>query len=171
MGFTVNIESNYGGEILSNYPTGGKAVFALLSGLQTYCMMNEDIEDWYAQLEEKSGELFCEKCRELLDCMWGDGGDSSIYYEDEYEFYKKRGGILTEEEFQDMVIYSRKAFQPTQKVRDAALFLLQLFKDKQPEPLEGFYQDEDTIPDFEALVANLDLLIQRGSQNVRLNFS
>jgi hypothetical protein len=177
MGFTVSIESDNGAEILSNYPSGGKAVFAFLSGLQAYSLLDDKdkVAIWYKALEKQSGEKFSVKCRELLDCMWGDGGDTTVYGEDEWEVYKLRypniESMMNEESFKEMITQYWKAFQPTEKVRDGVQFLLQLFKDKEPEPLEGFYEKEDTIPDFEALVANLDLLIQRKSKDVRLNFS
>jgi hypothetical protein len=177
MGFTVKIESDGGSEILQNYPTGGKAVFAFLSGLQAYNLLddNDKVARWYEALEKQSGEKFSVKFRELLDCMWGDGGDSTVYREDEWEIYKLRNpnieSMMTEETFKKMVVQYWQAFQSTEKVRDEVQFLLELFKNAQPEALEGFYVSEDSIPDFEALLTNLDLLISRGSQDVRLNFS
>lgn len=177
MGFTVRIESNNGEEILSNYPSGGKAVLSFLTGLKVYCILvvEDEIRSWYADLEQQSEDVFCTRCHELLKSMWGDGGDTTVYRQDEWEVYKQRNpqmaSMMTEESFKAMVTQYWEAFQPTEKVRDAIQFLLQLFKDKQPEALEGFYRAEDSIPDFEALLANLELLIQRGSLNVRLNFS
>lgn len=189
MGFSLQIQAEYGGEILMNLhpegkPSGGKAVFAFLSGLYNHCegMWDEEddplmrtIYEWYRGLEQSAGASFCPTCRALLDCMWGDGGDPTEYREDEYEYYRKRcpniGDSFTKEMFQEMLRQSRERWKPIGEVIRGVQWLVDLFERSKLEPLEGFYEPGDTKPDFEALLANLRLLAKRGNTVVRLNFN
>jgi hypothetical protein len=184
MGFTVQIQADYGSEILSNYPMGGKAVFAFLMGLQTYCTWDDDgplsqnipgqrqIHAWYAGLDAVMGGNLCATCQAFLDSMWGDGGDSTEYREDEYDFYVKRGGsTITEAQFLDMVRRYEEHWQPIDDVLGGVRALLHAFANPQVGTLESFYVPEDSLPDFEALATNLAWLADRGNDVVRLNFS
>jgi hypothetical protein len=107
--------------------------------------------------------------------MWGDGGDPTEYREDEYEFFRKRapavGDDFTEEMFVTMVRQSGEQWKPIGEVMRGVQLLLTVFEESTSEPLEGFYEPKDTIADFEALVANLELLAKRGNEVVRLNFN
>src|SRR5688572_20115514 len=121
MGFRLRIEADYGNEVLQNdhpreHSSGGKAVLAFLSGLQSYCSLEGEeefpelqlIKEWYQHLDDAANSSLCAKCRALLDCMWGDGGDSTVYQADEWEFYKKRHANMiddgfTEDMFKKMV--------------------------------------------------------------------
>jgi hypothetical protein len=190
MGFKVQIQADYGSEMLLNvYPrsksAGGKAVLAFLGGLQTYCDWAEDdaqkypelkaVVEWYRLLEQSAEVSFCPICQALLDCMWGDGGDPTEYREDEYEFFRKRspavGDDFTEEKFKSWVRQSKERWKPIDDVMRGVQLLLEMFKNSTAQALEGFYEPEDTIPDFEALSANLDWLSMRGREVVRLNFN
>ncbi|HEX2620741.1 MAG TPA: hypothetical protein VHL11_11345 [Phototrophicaceae bacterium] len=189
MGFGLTVEADWCREVLSNvHPdgkgTGGNAVFAFLGGLSLYC--DWDIEkdqhrtnllsvyEAFRQIDQAVTETLCETVQPLLDCMWGDGGDSTVYHEDEYEFFIHRssgsGLTITLEEFQAMVRSYDKYWQPIESVIRGVQILLKIFRQISPEPLEGFYLPEETIPDFEALLINLNLLAERGNQKVRLNF-
>lgn len=187
MGFSVQIEADRGSEVLQNlHPdgklTGGNAVFAFLMGLLNYCSWKRDgadiypglepVIEWYQQLDDTLSEPLCGLCDALMDCMWGDGGDSTTYYEDEYEFYKKRHlGVpsITEEQFRMMVREGDEHWKPIEDVLRGVQQLLNAFKSVTIKPLEGFYEPENTIPDFEALLWNLELLAKRGNEVVRLN--
>lgn len=188
MGFSVRIEADYGSEILSNWhpdgkQTDGKAVLAFLTGLDLFCGWSDDnyTEDdisknivyWY-QLFERTAEVrLCASCRSLLDCMWGDGGDHTEYHADDYEFYKYRASYLqiTQTQFQSWLQASEAHWKPINEVIDGVRLRLYVFRHAPIQSLEGFYVPEDTLPDFEALYANLNLLAQRGNQMIRLNFS
>jgi hypothetical protein len=189
MGFSVQIQAEYGAETLQNiHPdgrfTGGKAILAFLMGLHNYCNSFkagqeiypglEGVIEWYQQLDTYLSESLCTSCNSLLDCMWGNGGDSTEYSENEYEFYKKRtapGLEITEEQFHFMVHDSRQHWKPIEEVITGVQVLLNLFKSQSLEELEGFYDRQYTIPDFEALLANLEFLAKRHNHVVRLNFS
>lgn len=189
MGFRLHIQADYGSEILSNiHPdgkgSGGKAVFAFLGGLQLLHDWNDGEEhefpdlqsvvDWYRALEKSAGMTFFPTCQPVIDCMWGDGGDPTEYKEDEFEFYRKRSPAmanLPEEDFREIVRASGERWRPIVEVAKGVDMLLDIFNRAKVEPLDGFYEAADTIPDFEALAANLDFLIGRGSQVVRLNFN
>lgn len=189
MGFSLLIQTGYGGEALINRhpegkPAGGGAVFEFLGGLQTLCDWTDNnsgypdlksVVEWYRKLERSAGVSFFPACQTLLDCIWGDGGDLTEYREDEYEFFKKRntgvGDEFTEEMFQRMVRHSRESWKPIGDVIGGVRLLLNVFEHSKIEPLEGFYDPEYTKPDFEALLANLELLAERGNKAVRLNFA
>lgn len=185
MGISVVIEADYGTEKLINrHPDpgkywGGQAVFYFSMGLDNYCAWKsgrgtylERIDDWYQALDQASGFSLCLTCKSLVDCRWGDGGDSTVYSADEYEWYKKRHGDSTsEEQFKAMVGRWHESWKPIDEVLNGVHALLGLFQEVSPQPLEGFYHPNTTIPDFEALSANLQLLASRGNKVVRLNFT
>jgi hypothetical protein len=128
---------------------------------------------WYEKLEQAAEVELCRLAQPLLGCMWGDGGDHTEYREDDYEFYLYRVGAntpMSEDEFITMLQLSIEHWKPLHEVRDAVKALLDIFQRISPDQLDGFYTPEYTIPDFEALHANLTLLAQRGNQVVRLNF-
>lgn len=188
MGFDLSIEADDGAEKLLNihpagYLSGGKAVFAFLSGLSLYCTVPpqsstnslQHVYTWYQQLDRLHQPPLCVGCRELLDSLWGDGGDETRYNEDEYEFFRHRlqtsgSQPPTEAEFLAMVRNSDQHWQPIGAVMSGVRTLLDRFRSDDPKSLEGFYQPDDTIPDFEALLSNLELLASRGREEVRLNF-
>lgn len=188
MGFRVQIEADYLAEVLSNIhpdgkPSGGKAVLAFLAGLEGYalsirnpddrCASLEDVDNWYRYVELQTGLSFFPTCQSLLDCMWGDGGDPMVYREDEYAFYVHRCDghpSMTEAQFVSMVRDYDKHWQSIADVIAGVQLLLKMFEDDRIESLEGFYVAEDTIPDFEALEANLLFLARRKNESVRLNF-
>jgi hypothetical protein len=187
MGVDVSIEAGFGAEKLINiHPdgriTGGKAVFAFLSGLSLCCDIPSKGEAdslnhvyvWYEQLDRLQQQPLCVSCRELLDCMWGDGGDSTDYREDDYAFFLHRTGSstsVTEEQFRQMLRDSFEAWRPIDLVIAGVRKLLDLFQRGGIQELEGFFAPQDTIPDFEALLSNLEWLMKRGNDVVRLNFS
>lgn len=188
MGFRLQIQAEHGSEMLMNLhpedkPSGGKAVLAFLIGLHNHCdgleIDEEDpimqaIAEWYRKLEQLAGGSFCPTCRALLDCMWADGGDPTEYREDEYEFYRKRcpgvGDDFTEEDFQRRVRDSGERWKPISEVIAGVQLFLGVFERSDLETLDGFYEPEYTKSDFEALLANLELLAKRGNTVVRLNF-
>jgi hypothetical protein len=187
MGFRVRIEADYGGEMLQNLhpenkPSNGKAILAFLLGLENFCSWTDDKEkelkpiiDWYQKLDNASQSSLCTTCRPLLDCMWANGGDLTSYHEDEWEFYKKRypsftDSSFTEDMFKAMVRESQIRWKPIHEVINGVRYLLDLFKQSTPEPLEGFYDPNFSRFDFEALLVNLELLAKRGNKEVRLNF-
>jgi hypothetical protein len=184
MGISMVIEADMGAEKLTNrHPDpnkywGGQAVFYFLMGLDNYCAWKsgrsthlEQIDNWYRALEQASDFSLCQTCKSLVDCRWGDGGDSTVYSADEYEWYKKRhGDSTTEEQFNAMVLDWYESWKPIDEVLNGVQSLLRLFRQVSPQPLEGFYHPTTTIPDFEALAANLQLLASRGNETVRLNF-
>jgi hypothetical protein len=188
MGFDLSIEADYGAEKLLNihpagYLTGGKAVFAFLSGLSLYCRVPpqsstnslQHVYAWYQQLDRLHQPPLGVSCRELLDSLWGDSGDETRYNEDEYEFFHQRlqkSGAQppTEAEFLAMVRNYDQHWQPIAAVMSGVRILLDRFSRDDRKPLEGFYRPDDTIPDFEALLSNLELLASRGREEVRLNF-
>ena len=67
-----------------------------------------------------------------------------------------------------MVEDAPKYWKPIGEVVRGVEMLLDLFKSKRIKSLSGFYEPENTIPDFEALYANLELLAKRGNKVVRL---
>lgn len=181
MGFQVRIEADYGSEILSNYPSGGKAVEAFLMGLSGYDLTlttgnrNSDptldkLDDWYRELERSTGVSLFPACRALVDCQWGDGGDHYDYRPDEYDLFLKRNPEFSEEQFQGYIDAHNKTWQPIGEVIKGVRLLVEVFTHNEIAPLEGFYVPEDSIPDFQALLANLELLANRKAQVVRLNF-
>jgi hypothetical protein len=107
--------------------------------------------------------------------MWGDGGDPTEYREDEFEFFRKRrpagGDDLSEDMFQTMVRQSAEWWKPIDEVMRGVRLLIEVFESTEIEALEGFFEPDDTIPDLEALMANLDFLAKRENKVVRLNFN
>jgi hypothetical protein len=188
MGFRLQIQADYGGEMLVNvHPerkgSGGKAVLAFLIGLHNHCAGEKFIEDgpimqevseWYRRLEQAYGSPFYSGCRSLLDCMWSDGGDQTEYHEDEYEFFRKRspglGDGFTMSDFQKWVAESRERWKPISEVISGVRIILKVFTRSEVEPLDGFYEPQYTELDFEALLSNLELLAERGNTVVRLRF-
>lgn len=178
MGFSVRIEADWGSEVLRNWHpdgklTGGKAVFAFWASLNSYCLKLGVIhfDEWFERLDRLSPELLCIACRAFIECAWGDAGDHTHYGEDDFEFYKKRHGVnLTEEQFLLNLQYARDRWQPIGEVIHSIQLLLDLFKSNPLEDWDGCYEAEYTIPDFEALLWNLELLANRGNEVVRLNF-
>jgi hypothetical protein len=181
MGFQIQIEADHGSVILTNYPSGGKAVLAFLMGLNGYADSLESVDyyqqsgleevgAWYQALEQSAGVPFFPTCRAVIDCMWGDGSDHYSYREDDYDLYSRHGASLTDEQFRLWVQQSETRWQPVGRVIEIVHLLLDVFERTSAEPLEGFYEPEDTIRDFEALLGNLELLASRKAQVVRLNF-
>ncbi|HVU13777.1 MAG TPA: hypothetical protein VHD90_21015 [Phototrophicaceae bacterium] len=188
MGFFLQIQADHGSEMLRNvHPegkaSGGNALLGFLVGLQNYCTWEQEQAKeypelvpaiaWFQQLEADAAEDLCDVCGALLDCMWGDGGDPTEYHDDEYAFYSKRysgAPALTEEQFKRIVWDAPQHWEPIEEVMKGVRLLLGLLQDPACEPLAGVYHPEDTIPDFEALYANLELLAKRGNELVRLNF-
>ena len=158
MAFWLQIQADYGSESLQNvHPdreaAGGKAVCAFLDGLQVHCSWTEEdprkhpeltaVEAWYRVLEQYTGTSLSSTCGALLDCMWGEGDDP---------------------------LESSENWKAIDEVTRGVRILLDAFRNSKVQPLEGFYEPENTIPDFEALLANLELLARRGNKVVRLNF-
>lgn len=181
MGVSVQIEADYCTEILNNvHPdgrfTGGNAVYALWSGLNSFCMWRDGVSswmydhEWFLQLEKFSIQPLSVACRAFVDCAWGDDGDGTNYQEDDYEFYKKRHPSTTEEEFLLNLKYAHESWQPIDEVIKGVQLLLSIFKSQPLEDVDGLYISEYAIPDFEALLANLEFLAKRRNNVVRLNF-
>src|SRR5688500_6789079 len=142
MGFTVLIET--GIETLSNrHPKGaytsGKAVFAFLCGLESFCALSsaadvpslQKMYAWYTQLTQLSTEDLCGKCKSLLDCMWDDGGDSTQYGDDDYEFYVSRHShhqSLTKDEYMKILRSNWETYQPIREVIESVQFLLEVIR-------------------------------------------
>jgi hypothetical protein len=105
--------------------------------------------------------------------MWGDGGDPIEYKENELDYYQKRnpGTNMDKLSFQKYIKESGERWKPIDQVINGARFLTELFSRNDIEHLEGFYEPENTIIDFEALLFNLEILERRGNKFVRLNFS
>lgn len=188
MGFSLEIQADYGSVKLGNNhpegkPSGGKAVFAFLGGLDLLTTWEDDdslehpslrpVVAWYRALEKSAGVALFPTCQPLLDCMWGDGGDSTEYGDDDFELFRENSGgfEITEEGFHELVRAGRERWRPIPQVAKAVALLLEIFGRVKIEPMDGWYVPEDTIPDFEALAANLDFLITRGHEVVRLNFN
>lgn len=189
MGFSLSIETDFGAEKLMNiHPdgdiTGGGAVFAFLSGLQNYCDFTpqkdadplQHVYDWYQRLDSFKAQPLCVSCKELLACIWGDGGDSFEYGEGDYALFLHRTRNsclppLSEEQFQQMLEHGQNSWRPIELVIHGVQTLLHMFRHTELSPLEGFFSAEATVRDFEALLANLQWLMERGNETVRLNFS
>ncbi len=186
MGFWLRIESD-SGEILKNkYPgrdqIGGKAILSFLTGLSLFCDLAENkyendplmqaVKNWYRTLEIITNNKLCTVCRPLLECIWADQGEFIEYREDEYTFYLHRnlGFHFTEVEFRQIVHDSKVSWKPIDEVLEGVQFLLNTFQNPSLITFEGNYEPEHTIPDFEALYLNLKLLVDRGNDEVRLNF-
>src|SRR5207244_618266 len=89
------------------------------------------------------------------------------------EFYIKQtanSGIVTREEFLSLLQLAETRMKPLNDVISGVRLLILTFNLLTSTSLEDFYQQEDMIADFEALLANLELLAKRGNEEVRLNF-
>lgn len=184
MGFRLTIEADYRSEVLQNiHPegkdSGGKAVLSFIVGLSNYLALErddnlDDINQWYKKSEQITGYDYAPLYQSLVDCMWGDGGDSTEYQEEDYEFYlhrtNQKRGDFTQAQFRQFLTQYYERWQPIDKVIAGVDHLLQILVYPELEKLEGFYEPDATFSDFEALQHNLKLLKSRGNTTIRLNF-
>lgn len=180
MGFFLHVEAgSEPGHLMTRLSTrGGNAVLSFLTALSVYCIPPEDeqLNQWFQDLQTHLEYPLCEVFRPIIDCMWTDGGYSTgDFLEDEYEWYRKRYPTdMTEAEFRKFIIEGTKHWSPIDAVIANTKLLIDLLQIKVLSNAEGFYSPKDLteniIPDFESLFDALIILRKYRYEVVRLNF-
>src|SRR6266545_1394155 len=118
MGFFLIVEAgSEPGHLETRLSTrGGNAILSFLTALSVYCIPPEDeqLNQWFQDLQTHLEHPLCEVFKPLIDCMWADGGyGTGDFLEDEYEWYRKRYPTdMTEAEFREFIIEGTKHWSP-----------------------------------------------------------
>jgi hypothetical protein len=177
----VTVEADYCAGILRTRRQG-IAVLPFLGGLHRFV---KDIKTpdprsqaehrWFEQFESRFDQPLRQLFDPILHCMWKNARiDFTQYREDEYRWFLKRHILLdgpSEEEFKATVKYSNERWSDIDAVMAEVKLLMDVFKQDILQPLEGCYDSQNTLADFEDLYETLEIFVQRGYKLVRLSFS
>ena len=168
----ARVETDYGEcfrVMHKNGTTGGKAILAFLQSLSVYCLnvADEETIQWFSALENKGNQSFCDLLHPLIEGWYSGDWD---YKEDEYETFLSRNPSLQigEDAFLSAIKDVREKWTPVDKMIESVKYLLSIFEEDLPESTY-WYEPEDSTPDFQALLATLELAAERLNKKVRIN--
>jgi hypothetical protein len=178
--YIVTVEADYRAGILRTRRQG-VAVLPFLGGLHRFVANIETPDSqshrerlWFEQFESRFDQPLSQLFEPILHCMWHSRIDFSQFREDEFEWYWKRHMALdgiSEDEFKALVKYSKERWSDIDAVIAEVKLLMDIFKQGDLQPLEGCYDSQNTLADFEDLDETLEILVRRGYKLVRLSFS
>lgn len=161
MGWRAYVETDFG-EVFcvlhSNGLLGGKALLCFLTITGSVCEKSYLTEDekvvaWISNFNKHSEYDFCKTLEKLNNAYYPRGWD---YQDDEYEFFLHRypGSEMSEADFIKANKKVREMWTGIQElIRDLRIFIDEFKRGYLQET--DWYVEEDTIPDFEALLNTL----------------